>query len=379
MKHFSFLILTVTAALTMGGCGSPERNLSDFTTTVYTPTYASGFDIRANEKDASTLITVHNPWQGDASAEQHLILLRGKAKAPKNTDIQAVKAPVHRVVCMSSSHVALFDALGQTGRIVGVSGLDYILNPRIQERSLCGELRDVGYDSNLNFELLAALRPDLILLYGISGENTSITGKLRELGIPYLYIGDYVEESPLGKAEWLLVTAEMCDLREAAVDTLRRIAARYNAIKTRLDPADARPKVMLNTPYRDTWFMPSAQSYMVRLIEDAGGSYIYTKNRSNASVAVDLEEAYLLANSADFWINVGACNSIEELTAQNPKFAEVPAVVDRCVWNNNRRHTAAGGSDFWESGIVRPDVVLRDLKTILCGGSDSTYYYKRLE
>lgn len=379
MKPFALLILSLVTVSLTACSGSAERNLSDFTSAVYTPTYASGFDIRGTEHDASTLITVHNPWQGDVRSTQHLILLRGKAKAPADGSIQAVKAPVRRVVCMSSSHVAMFDALGLTDRIVGVSGLDYILNPRIRERGRSGELRDVGSDSNLNFELLTALQPDVILLYGISGENTSLTDKLRELAIPYLYIGDYVEESPLGKAEWLVAAAELCDLRQAGADTLRRIATRYNALKTRLDPADARPRVMLNTPYRDTWFMPSTQSYMVRLIEDAGGSYIYTKNHSNASVAVDLEEAYLLANSADFWINVGACNSIEELTSQNPKFAEVPAVVDRCVWNNNRRQTPAGGSDFWESGVVRPDVVLRDLKTILAGGGDSTYYYKRLE
>lgn len=379
MKRFALLTLTLAAALTAGCSGSAERHLSDFTTNVYTPTYASGFDIRGTEKDASTLITVRSPWQGSNQAEQHLLLLRGKAQAPENGDLQAVKVPVHRVVCMSSSHVALFDATGQVDRVVGVSGLDYIVNPRIRQRSQNGEVRDVGYDTNLNFELLIALQPDLILLYGISGENTTITGKLRELGIPYLYIGDYVEESPLGKAEWLVAAAELCDLRQAGADTLRRIASRYNAIKTRLDPADARPKVMLNTPYRDTWFMPSTRSYMVRLIEDAGGSYVYTKNQSNASVAVDLEEAYLLAHEADFWLNVGACNSLGELTAQNPKFADVPAVVDRCVWNNNRRQTPGGGSDFWESGVVCPDVVLHDLRTILCGGSDSTYYYKRLE
>ena len=136
---------------------------------------------------------------------------------------------------------------------------------------------------------------------------------------------------------------------------------------------------MLNTPYRDTWFLPPTHSYMIRLVEDAGGEYVYTKNDSNASVAVDLEEAYLLANAADFWLNVGPCNTLAELTAQNPKFANIPVVRDRKVYNNNRRQTPSGGSDFWESGVVRPDLVLRDLRTILSGGSDATYYYKRLE
>ena len=93
-------------------------------------------------------------------------------------------------------------------------------------------------------------------------------------------------------------------------------------------------------------------------------------------------EAYLLANAADIWLNVGPCNTLAELTAQNPKFAEVPAVRDRMVFNNNRRQTPAGGSDFWESGVVRPDLVLRDLNAILrpeTAGTAELHYYKRLE
>ena len=384
MKRFYPLILTLLSTLATGCSGSAERNLSDFTTTVYSPTYASGFDIRGTEKDASTLITVHNPWQGGSQADQHLILLRGKAKAPRHAEIQAVKAPVRRVVCMSSSHVALFDALNQTDRIIGVSGLDYILNPAIRGRSLCGEVRDVGYDTNLNFELLTALHPDLILLYGVTGENTVITGKLRELGIPYLYVGDYVEGSPLGKAEWLVAAAELCDLRGAGIDSLRKIATRYNAQKTRLDPADARPKVMLNTPYRDTWFMPPVQSYMVRLIEDAGGSYVYPKNRSNASVAVELEEAYLLAAQADIWLNVGSIATLEELKARYPKFAGVRCVAQGEVYNCDKRLNSEGGNDYWESGVVRPDAVLHDLIAILhpelLDEEERTLsYYRKLE
>ena len=99
-------------------------------------------------------------------------------------------------------------------------------------------------------------------------------------------------------------------------------------------------------------------------------------------VAVDLEEAYLLASAADTWINVGPCNTLAELTAQNPKFADVPAVRNRQVFNNNRRQTPAGGSDFWESGVIRPDLVLHDLCAVFNPQAADTaelYYYKRLE
>ena len=379
MKPFPHLLLLLAAAFAIGCSGPAKHTLSDFTTEVYTPAHASGFDIRGTEKDASTLITIRKPWQGAATAEQYLLVLRDDAEAPSDFEGQIVKAPVRRVVCMSSSHVAMFDAVGQVRRVAGVSGIDYISNPYVREHRLCGEVRDVGYDTNLNFELLAAMRPDLMLLYGVTGENTIVTGKLRELGIPYIYIGDYMEESPLGKAEWLVLAAELCDLRAAGADTLQRIARDYQALKAHPAPDAPRPKVMLNTPYRDTWFLPSSQSYMIRLIEDAGGEYVYTKNDSDTSVAVDMEEAYLLANAADFWLNVGPCNTLAELTAQNPKFSGIPVVRSRNVYNNNRRQTPAGGSDFWESGVVRPDLVLRDLRTIFLGDSVPTCYYKRLE
>ncbi len=255
MKRFSRLLLTFSAALASACGGSSGPVLSDFTTEIYTPAYASGFDIRGNGNNASTLVSIRNPWQGGTNVEQHLLILRDDAKAPADFAGQVVKAPVRHVVCMSSSHVAMFDAIGQAKRISGVSGIDYISNPYVREHRLCGEVRDVGYDTNLNFELLAAMRPDLMLLYGVTGENTIVTGKLRELGIPYIYIGDYMEESPLGKAEWLVLAAELCDLRAAGADTLQRIARDYQALKAHPAPDAPRPKVMLNTPYRDTWFL----------------------------------------------------------------------------------------------------------------------------
>ncbi len=383
MKRFSTLISALCVLLATACGGSGVRSADDFTIEIYTPAYASGFAIRGTDDDASTLITVRNPWQGAGDVEQHLLVLRDGAEAPAGFEGQIVKAPVRHVVCMSSSHVAMFDAIGEVRRVSGVSGIDYISNAHVNEHRYCGEVRDVGYDTNLDFELLAAMRPDLVLLYGVTGENTVVTGKLRELGIPYIYVGDYMEESPLGKAEWLMVPAELCNVRDTGAETFRGIADRYNALKAATaTAAAARPKVMLNTPYRDTWFMPSSRSFMVRLIEDAGGEYIYTKNDSDTSVAIDMEEAYLLANAADVWLNVGPCNTLAELTAQNPKFAEVPAVRDRMVFNNNRRQTPAGGSDFWESGVVRPDLVLRDLNAILrpeMAGTAELHYYKRLE
>lgn len=383
-------ILPVLLALLLTACdGRKNYSTTDFDREVYTPAYAAGFDIRGTENDAATLITVRNPWQGAEQVEQHLLVLHDETAAPVGFDGEIVRAPVHRVACLSSSHVALFDALGEVRRIKGVSGIDYIANPYVRAHRLCGEVRDIGYDTNLDFELLAVMRPNVVLLYGVTGENTAVTGKLRELKIPYLYIGDYLEPSPLGKAEWLMVAAELCGCRDRGAEIFAETAERYNTMARRvrnyveqeIPDMACLPKALLNTPYRDTWFMPPANNYMVRLIRDAGGDTYTVSEEGNSSLPVDMEQAYLLAADADVWLNVGACNTLGELTAQNPKFAEIPAVRNRQVFNNNRRQTPGGGSDFWESGAVHPDLLLHDLATILhpALGADTLTYYKRLE
>ncbi|MEG2240433.1 MAG: ABC transporter substrate-binding protein [Alistipes sp.] len=378
MKYFTRFIL-LFLALSFSGCGgATQLSMADFTVAKYAPRYAEGFEIVGTKKGASTLLKVHNPWQGAGDVEQLLFMARDGEQPPVGFTGQVVKVPIHHAVCMSSSHVAMFQSIDRIRCVSGVSGIDYISNAYVNAHRTCGEVRDVGYDTNLNFELLVTTQPYIILLYGVSGENTVITGKLAELGIPYIYIGDYVEESPLGKAEWLMTVAELTDSRVEGKAVFDGICTRYNALCESVHRT-IRPKVMLNTPYRDTWFMPSTKSYMVRLIEDAGGEYIYKENTSSTSVPIDLEQAYLLTHAADCWINVGALNTLDELKAQNPKFAEAPVVRAGRVYNNNHRQTPAGGSDFWESGVVAPDRVLDDLIHIFNRDSTELYYYKQLK
>lgn len=206
--------------------------------------------------------------------------------------------------------------------------------------------------------------------------------RLRELGIPFAYIGEYLEESPLGKAEWLVAVAELAGEREAGETLFRAIPERYEALRERAAAAAGpQPKVMINTPYGDSWFMASTRSYLARLIADSGGDYIYRRNTSNRSLPIDLEEAYLLTAEADVWLNVGNIPTLGELRTRYPKFADVRCVRQGAVYNCDRRITPAGGNDYWESGVVRPDLVLRDLIRIFHPElvSEDFYYYRQVE
>ena len=373
-------ILTVAllCLLFLASCITRNKtSIETFNQDVYTPEYASGFKILGAENSASTLIQITNPWQGAKDVTMSYFISRNGEQVPAGFNGPVIPAGAKQIVCMSSSYVAMLDELGEINRIVGVSGIDYIANPYILAHK--DSIKDMGPE--MNYELLIGLKPDVVLLYGIGDAQTTVTDKLKELSIPYLYMGEYLEESPLGKAEWMVVLSELTDNREKGIDIFREIPERYYALKALTDSVKQRPTVMFNTPWNDSWVMPSTQSYMARLIADAGADYIYKENDSNSSTPIGLETAYGLIQKADYWINVGSVSTLDDLKAVNPKFADAKAVHEKSVYNNNLRSTPAGGNDYWESAVVRPDVVLRDLIHIFHPelAPDSLYYYRHLE
>lgn len=380
---FPVSVLKLLCLLVLTSCISNKKtSLKAFNQDIYTPEYATGFKILGANNAASTLIQVRNPWQGAKDVEMSYFISRGGEQAPAGFTGPTIPAGAQRIVCMASSYIAMLDALGQADRIAAVSGIDYVSNPYILAHK--DSIEDMGPE--MNYELLLGLKPDVVLLYGIGDAQTAVTDKLKELSIPYMYVGEYLEESPLGKAEWLVALSELTDSREKGIEVFQEIPKRYNELKALTEEAltnseRQRPTVMFNTPWNDSWVMPSTKSYMAQLVTDAGADYIYKENTSNSSTPIGLETAYGLIQKADYWINVGSASTLDELKTVNPKFADAKSVREKTVYNNNLRLTPTGGNDYWESAVVRPDVVLRDLIRIFHPElvPDSSYYYRHLQ
>ena len=372
MKRLAHIAVLVVVTLLMA-CGNKEIALD--TEPLYTPRYAQGFSIERDKESGDKYLVIKNPWQGAEGVAFY-------------TKLDTV-APPKRIIAMSSSHSAMLEAVECANRIVGLSGCQFIYSPTLREAIDKGQICEVGYDSNFDFERIVSLNADLVLLYGVTGEAKGVTDKLDELAIPYIYIGDYLENSPLGKAEWVVALASLCGVEEQGKRLFDGVEERYNALRNKKHCSAYRPRVMLNTPYRDTWFMPPHNSYMVQLIEDAGGEYILRRecederreNSSTSSKPISLEEALEYALQADFWLNLGQIASVEELRCVTPHFTNIDAVRFGRIYNNTKRTNESRGSDFWESGTVRPDIILADLVKILHyeAPTDSLCYYKRLQ
>lgn len=379
-----YTFLYIACSLLLFSCSTPESKKFSYEDLkkIYSPQYADGFELYAYGEKSSVLI-VKAPWQESGGTELAYFICGEEEEAPADfPGVVIKKNPLKRVVCMSSSYTAFLDALGVDDAIVGLSGTQYVSNKKLQARIARGKVRDVGYESGLNYELLTNLAPDVLFIYGITGENSVITDKVKEMGINVVYIGDYLENSPLGKAEWLVVMGEFFGKRSTAEAIFNSIASEYERVKKIAVSAKENPTVMLNSPWRDTWFVPGDKSYMVRLINDAGGDYVCKGDNSDKSRPISIETAYVNASVADFWLNPNEITSLDELISKNPKFKDVPSVLTGNVYNNNARQGTMGGSDFWESGTVSPQIILRDMIKILHPEllpEHELYYFQKLK
>ena len=306
-----------------------------------------------------------------------------------SSDTLMVGKPLERLIVMSTSHVGFLEAIGATGAIVGVSGRDYVYT------DLGPDVPDVGYDAAPDYERIVALRPDLILAYSVSAAKSPFISRLESLGIRTFIVNEHLEKHPLARASYVRLFGALTGRMELADTVLGKVTAAYlslaDSVRTAIQGTSLR-KIILNIPYNDQWFVPSRDSYLVTMIADAGGLVLGTMPGKAASSTMSVEKAYSLAKEADCWLNVGWCRTMDQLLGANPIFPEMVGNIGSnaakagfgdgpVVWNDNARLNPKGGNDIWESGVVRPDIVLRDLVGILhpSPSSPAPVYYRPLK
>jgi iron complex transport system substrate-binding protein len=135
-------------------------------------------------------------------------------------------------------------------------------------------------------------------------------------------------------------------------------------------------------PFRDIWYISPGNSYISKLIKDAGGEYLWENTVSDVSLAYGLESIYLQSLKADYWLNIGSVTSKNEISSFDPRFQAIPSFRNGNLFNNNRRITPDGGNDYWESGTLNPHIILKDIASILHPGLFRDYeltYYRKIE
>lgn len=377
MKITALLLISIVFI----GCQT-EKKYSDPTSSDSTSVvlkYAQGFKV--SDYHGCKLVDVIYPYQSAASGYQYLLVPRGREIPAHDAGVRVIRTPVESIVCTSTTHIPLLDYLGETESLVGFPTTDYISSEKMRMRVDRGDVKELGKDSGLNLELLAVLKPDMVMGYVMTSDYGQFK-KMEELGIPVVINGEYLEKHPLGRAEWIKFMALFYNKEAAADSVFSMIEENYLSIQKEVATVSHRPTVLSGIVYGDAWFLPGGQNYAAKILKDAGCQYLWEADSSHGWLELSFESVFNKANQAELWIGVGTFANLEEIQSADHRYSRFKAFKTKHVYTNVARKGAKGGSELLELGYLRPDIILKDLVTIahpeLIPG-DSLYFHGKLQ
>lgn len=336
--------------------------------------YAKGLAIEV--ADSITYITIKHPSTGEIIQK----LLVSPSPIKTNNSIW-IKSNPSSIFSSSVTHIAFLDALDKNDFLKGFSQTKYIYNPDISKKVETGKILEVGNEDILNFEKVIANKPDLFFISGLLGKSAQFE-KISQAGIPVIEVIEWLEVHPLARAEWVKFFATFYGQHTLADSIFNEIEKKYFEIKSTAKSINKKPLVMSGKSFKGTWWMPGGRNYSSILTNDAGGFYPYYSVDTNTnSLPLSLEKVVSDFLDADFWISPGA-NSLKELISEESRYADFKPVIKQNVYEPNNRSLFSGANDFWETGMLRPDLLLKDLVRIFHPEllpNHELYFYKKLE
>lgn len=325
--------------------------------------YTTGFLIEYH--GSYKVITIDIPWPGAAESIQYALVQCGAPNPEGFLDEQIITVPAQSIITMSTTYLPPLDELGLLDRLVGVDDTTFISSPNVLKMVEEGKLASIGYGSGVNVEKVLELSPSLVMTYGSGAPDYDAHPVLLQAGQKVVVNAEWMDTSPLGRAEWLKFIAVFFN-KEAEAETLfAETAQAYQELTALTAAASQKPTVFTASAYQGTWYMPGGQSFAAAFLRDAGANYLWSDDTSTGSLPLSIEAVFEKAQTADFWLNVGYVGSLDDLKAMDARYADFAAFQNDKVWNNDAKTNPTGGNDYYESAVLHPNVVLADLIHIL--------------
>ena len=317
--------------------------------------YAKGFDIQ--EYEGYIKLIIKSPYP-DAQQHQEFILISDQNKDIKGEN--KIIIPVKKLVATSTTHIPMIEVLQETGSLIGFPTTDYISSKKTRERVKENKVRELGNEQDFNTEVLISLQPDVMIAFSM-GKSTKLYNNIEKNGIPVIYNGDWLEATPLGRAEWIKLFGAIFNKTKEADSIFKSIESQYLVAKEIALSAESRPKIMSGVLYKDKWNLPAGESFTAQLYKDANTDYIWKESEGQGSLVLSFESVYEKAGNAQYWIGSGYYTSLKELKAANAHYQEFDAFKQGEIYSFSKRRSDTGGVEYFEFGPLQPHIVLKDL------------------
>ena len=294
--------------------------------------------------------------------------------------ISKSKLPYQKVMLLNASLIGYFTEIGAENKIIGVSSPEYIFSDKIHQFIKDGKIQNIGNEQKYDVEKISAYKPDVIFTnYVASFDNTYEI--LKKNGIEVIFIDEYQEENPLEKSKIIKIFGKLLGKEDEANKKFSEIEKNYISYKNLASTSKEKPMVLTNEIYGSQWFVAGGNSALANFIKDANAHYIFGDNQDSKSTPKSFEEVFAKAEMANFWVNVGNHKDKKELLQINPNYAKMKVYQKGNIYTISGREKGSA-NDFFESGVVRADLVLKDYIKMFHPNifpKDSLFYMDKLK
>lgn len=356
MKSHPLLLIWLCCLLASCGHRAVSTVTADDVGDTATLLYAKGFRI-VNHTDYKC-VEVLDPWHQGVVLYAYYLVRDSNVVTPDAT--HTLRVPITRMAISSCTHVGFMETLNALHNVSGMCMPHIVYNDSIRQATAGGKIADLGDAFNVNMERLLTSHPQAFMLSSYSQQDEN-TRRLMMAGIPLIFNNEWTETSLLGRAEWLKFVAAFLGKENEADSIFACIERDYNEALQLTHGVSTCPSVMVGGNFKGTWYVSGGNSYMGKLLADAGGDYYYKNDTNTGSLPLNFEMVLAQFGQSDVWVNAPAATMVE-LLAMDKRHGLFHAVKAGRVYAFKARYNArTSANDFWESGVTHPNLVLKDM------------------
>ncbi|MFL9831646.1 ABC transporter substrate-binding protein [Flavobacterium sp. ST-87] len=358
MNSFYNKILFIIFFLSFTACKKNEK-----TTSVSAATEKNEIEYSTNlsihKYDGYSIVKVLNPWP-DANKDFLYILKEKNTAVPDSLQkYTQITVPLKSIVVTSTTNIPFLEMLGVEKSLAGFPHTDYVSSEKTRKLIDAGIVKNVGQNERLNMEKLIDLAPEAIITFGIDNNNPMIAN-LEKNGLKVLIQADWMEQSPLGKAEWIKLYAALFGKEKEGKILFDNIVKSYNDALRLVAGEKAEKTVLYGSMYQNQWYVAKGNSWVAQFMKDAKSNYLWADTKGSGSLGLSFENILEKAKNADIWIATGSFKNTKELGYSNPHYEQFNAFKTKNVYTFESKLGATGGTVYYESAPSRPDLVLKD-------------------
>lgn len=374
------LLFIFIALLSLSCSRTPQENSHESLQEIKLD-YALGFKIFQGE--GYKVVEVIHGFPGDHKPFRYYVQESSSATKPEEYFNASIPLEIHKIILTSTTQVPHLTELGLAEKLVAFPNRDLISSKPVRQLIEQGKVAELGGGANFNSEKIIDISPDLLVISTL-GDNLKDLQLLDKANIPAVINGDYMEQHPLGRAEWIKFTGALTGTLDEAIKKFEQVKSNYLNLKTTVKQRDLEhlPSVISGNMYKDIWYAPAGNNWGAIFLEDAGADYIFKDQEHSGSLQLNYEFVLDKGLDAEIWISTAEFSTLDQMKNADSRYTKFKAFQEANVYTFANTRGATGGLEYFELGYTRPDIILKDLIKIFHPEllpDYKPYFYERLK